>query len=73
MIDLLTTIVGTIGTLVTFVINTISSLIALITRIPAYVLMLINSINILPPFIIPWCIAYISVVVIQYILNRKAS
>lgn len=73
MIALIKTLLGTIGTLVTFFINTIGSLISLITRIPAYVLMLVNSINILPAFIIPWAIAYISVIVIQYILNRKAS
>lgn len=73
MLDILGSLLATVTTLVTFVFNTISSLFALITRIPAYVMMLINSINILPAFLLPWAMAYISVVVIQYILNRKAG
>lgn len=73
MLELLGSILNVITTLITFIANTIASLIALITRIPTYTLMMIESINILPRFLIPYMLAYISIVVVQYILNRRAS
>lgn len=73
MLDLLGSMLNVITTLISFVSNTIFSLISLITRIPQYTVMMIESINILPRFLIPYMIAYISIVVVQYILNRRAT
>lgn len=71
MLDILTSLLNVVTTLITFVSNTIVSLVSLITRIPTYTVMLIESINILPRFLIPYMLAYISIVVVQYILNRR--
>lgn len=73
MLDILGSMLNVITTLITFVGNTFVSLISLIGRIPQYTVMLIESINILPPFLIPYMIAFVSIVVVQYILNRRAS
>lgn len=73
MLDLLGSMLNVITTLISFVSNTILSLISLITRIPSYTVMMIESINILPRFLIPYMLAYISIVVVQYILNRRAT
>lgn len=73
MFDILTQIVDVISTLFTFLINSITSLIALIVNIPNYVSLLISSVNVLPSFIIPFSLAYISIIVVQYILNRRVG
>lgn len=73
MISLLKSILDTITTLITFLFNMITSLIALITQIPKFVTLIINSINVLPPFILPFATAFITISVVQYILNRKAE
>lgn len=73
MIDILNGLLDIVTTLIMFVINTISSLINLIVNIPTYVSVLINSLNVLPAFVLPWSIAFVSLVVVQYILNRRAQ
>lgn len=73
MLKVLSSFVEIIITLVSFVINTIMSLIALIIRIPGYIAMLINTLNILPNFLLPYMVAFISIVVVQYLLNRRAQ
>lgn len=72
MIDFLLSIVATIANLISFLINAINALISLIINIPNYLLLVINSINLLPSFLIPFMMAFVSLVVVQYILNRKA-
>lgn len=71
MFDLLRSIVDVITTLITFLWNTITSLLALITNIPTYVGLLISSINIMPAFLIPFMLAFVSLVVVQYLVNRR--
>lgn len=71
MIELLRTIVETVTTLITFLFNSINSLIQLILHIPTYTTVIINSLNVLPPFVLPFMIAFISLVGVQYILNRR--
>lgn len=73
MIQLLESIVNIITTLVEFIINTIQSLIALISQIPTYVSFLTSIILYLPPFVYPFVVACLSIIVVQYILNRKAD
>lgn len=73
IIDFFSSIGDTIISLINFVINTISSLIALISKIPAYMMYITESLNVLPSFILPFATAYISLLVIQYICNRRAE
>ena len=73
LLQFIMSIVEVINTLIRFLINSITSLITLIINIPTYLTFIINSINILPKFLIPFMIAFVSIVVVQYILNRKAS
>lgn len=73
ILDTLKSMLEMISTLFRFLINTITSLIALIINIPSYLAFIINSINILPSFLIPFMMAFVSIVVVQYLLNRKAS
>lgn len=73
MLDVIESLVNIVVTLVSFVINTIEGLISLIIRIPGYITMLIETLNILPTFLLPYMVAFISIVVVQYILNRRAS
>lgn len=73
ILDVLVSIVEMIGTIFRFLINTVTSLIALIVNIPTYLTFIINSINVLPQFLIPFMLAFVSIVVVQYLLNRKAS
>lgn len=73
MIQLLESIVNIITTFTEFIINTIQSLVALIGQIPTYVSFLTSIILYLPPFVYPFVIACLSIIVVQYILNRKAD
>ena len=71
MIELITSFVQTVSVLVTFVINTIQSLISLIVNIPTYLAVVTNAINVLPSFILPFALAFVTLVIVQYILNRR--
>lgn len=73
MIEILTNIVDFITTLVGFVINTITSLIDLIALIPAQFSFLTTAIASLPPFLIPYCMLFITFTVITYIIGRKVD
>lgn len=70
MIDLLTSIVNVISSLIGFLIHSIESLFNLIAHIPTYVSFLTVSIGYLPSIVIPFAIASISVYVVFLILNR---
>ena len=72
MIQIFSSLISTVSTLISFLANTIYSLICLVINIPNYCLLIFNSINLLPSFLIPFMTAYISLIVVQYILNRKA-
>ena len=71
MLNLLSQIGEVIVSLVNLLVTTITSLVSLITNIPSYITFLTNSLNILPSFLLPWALAFISLIVVQYILNRK--
>ena len=71
MIEMITSLIETVSALVTFVINTIQSLISLIVNIPTYLAVVTNAINILPSFILPFALAFVTLVIVQYILNRR--
>lgn len=71
MFSLLKSFIDTVTTLITFVINSITSLFQLLVNIPKYTALVLNSINVLPSFILPFVIAFISLVGIQYVLNRR--
>lgn len=73
ILEFLWSFVEVINTIIRFVINTFTSLITLIINIPTYLTFIINSINILPSFLIPFMLAFVSLVVVQYLLNRKAE
>lgn len=73
MIDLLESLLNIVVSLVTFVINTITSLIALITQIPQQVAFLTSALSALPPFVLPFATAFISINVILFILGRKSG
>lgn len=62
-----------ISTLLNLVITTITSLVHLIINIPTYVTLLITSVNVLPGFIIPFALAFISLVVVQYIVGKRVE
>ena len=73
MLGAITSFIETVSTLVNFVIMTIESLITLILNIPTYLALLINSINVLPSFLLPFGVAFLTLSVVQYVLNRKAD
>lgn len=73
MIEILTSLLDIIVSLVTFVINTIMSLIALISTIPQQVAFLTSAINTLPNFVLPYATAFISINVILFIVGRKSG
>lgn len=70
MIDLITSIVNVISSLIGFIIHSIESLFNLLTHIPTYVSFLTVSIGYLPTMVIPFAIASISIYVVFLVLNR---
>lgn len=73
MINLLESLLNIVITLCNFIYNTISSLIALIIQIPDQVEFLTTSLATLPPFVIPFATAFISINVILFILGKKGG
>lgn len=73
MLNLLRSIIEFITAIVSFIIHAIGSLLNFITLIPTYVSFLITSINVLPSVFIPFMIATITLSVVLFVLNRRAS
>ena len=73
MLGILQDIWETVTILIEFVINSIQSLIQLILNIPKYLVFITQSISVLPSFLIPFALAFVSIIIVQYILNRKAD
>lgn len=71
MIDLLSSIVETIVSLVQFVINAINGLIQLLLLIPQAIAFITSSISMLPPFVIPFITAALYIGIVQYIVGRQ--
>lgn len=70
MIDLLSSIVETIGSLISFVINSISSFVSLLTHIPTYVTWLSGVFGYLPSILLPFLVASLSLFVVYLVLGR---
>ena len=71
MIDLLTSIVETIVSLVQFVINAINGLIQLLLLIPQAIAFITSSISMLPPFVVPFIMAGLYIGIVQYIVGKQ--
>lgn len=73
MIDVLTSILDAITSVIGLVINIFTSLISLLAHIPTYTDFLITSIGFLPTVILPFAVASISVYVVFLLLGRGGS
>lgn len=73
LIDIFRSLIDTVVTLINFLINSILSLINLIVKIPTYLDVIVSSLNLLPSFLIPFAMAYISIAVVQYVINRRSD
>ena len=73
MLNMLMSLVDMITTLFNFIVSTIASILALITNIPSYVAFIVSSVNVLPSFIIPFAVAFVTLIVVQYIANRRVD
>lgn len=71
MIELLRSIVDTIGRLVTFIINTILGLITFITMIPSYLSYIAQLITVVPPFRTLFFTAGITITIILFLIDRQ--
>ncbi len=71
MIELLRSIVDTIGALINFIINTILGLITFITMIPSYVSYIASLITVVPPFATIFFTAGITLTIILFLINRQ--
>lgn len=71
MIDLLTSIIETIVSLVQFVINAINGLIQLFLLIPQAISFITSSIAMLPPFVVPFIMAGLYIGIVQYIVGKQ--
>ena len=71
MLNVLESLLNTITGVITFLINTITSLVTFIVNIPTYVSFIVNSLNVMPQFLLPFMTLCISVYVVLFIINRK--
>lgn len=70
MIKALKTIVSVIGTLIQFLINAITGLVNLFTHIPQYLAYTLEMVAILPPYVIPFVTAFVTLAVLLFMINR---
>lgn len=70
MLDVLSQFLDMVSSLVSFAVNAITSLISLISKIPTYSAFLVNSINVLPAFIIPFAILAIMIYFVLFVMGR---
>lgn len=73
IIQLLNSFGYAITTIIEFIYSSLVSVFALMFNIPNYLTFITDSLRILPSFLLPFMMAYISIIVIQYIANRKGS
>lgn len=71
MLNLFSSFIDIVVTVVTLLINTIKSFVNLIDNIPTYKLFLISSINVLPMILIPFATISISLYIILFVLGRN--
>lgn len=71
MLNIFSSFIDIVVTVVTLLINTIKSFVNLIDNIPTYKLFLISSINVLPMILIPFATISISLYIILFVLGRN--
>lgn len=73
IIEILKTFVDTIVSVINFILGSISQLFILFMNIPTYLTFIMEFVEILPPFVIPFITATIFILVTQYMINRRAD
>lgn len=73
IIEILKSFVDSIVTLFNFIASSIAQLILLFMNIPTYLNFIMEFVEILPPFVIPFISATIVILVSQYMINRRAE
>lgn len=71
MLDWLTAIGGLIVSLVEFIANAISSLFVFIANIPTYFNFVNVLLAVLPPFLLPFTVAGISLTIVSMLIRRN--
>lgn len=71
MLDILSSLLNTITSVITFVINTVVSLVRFFTMIPTYSAFLFQSINVLPSILLPFVTVCIGLYILLFIINRR--
>ena len=70
MLNLLSSLINTVISLVNFFVNSIQSLIDLITRFPTYISYITSAIGFTPTLIQPFLLASLSIYIIFFIIDR---
>lgn len=73
MIKLIKSILDTIGIVIGLLISIIKSLVNFIINIPKYLQFLIATLSIAPTFTYQFAIAFLSITIILFLLNRKSN
>lgn len=71
MLDFLTSIGGLIVSLVQFLATTISSLFVFIGSIPTYLNFINVLLSVLPPFLLPFTVATVSLTIVAMLIRRN--
>ena len=71
--EMIKNFVSVVTSIIQFVINLVVSLVRFIVMIPTYLTSVINSINLLPAYIIPFATATVFISVIMLLINRKGG
>lgn len=73
MINLLKSILDTIGILISLLISIVKSLINFIINIPTYLQFLISLLGVAPTFVYQFAITGLTISIILFLLNRKSG
>lgn len=73
LLDLFSVVADTFFTLANFLINLITGLINLIINIPTYLEVIINCVNFLPAYLVPFATAFLTISIVQFVTNRKGG
>lgn len=71
MIDLLSSLVNTITSVIGYFISTIESFLTILGRIPAFINYISQAVSLLPGIFIPFILATLSITVILFIIGRN--
>ena len=73
MLNLLRSIIDTIGIVISLLISIIQSLVNFIINIPKYLQFLISLLGVAPTFVYQYAVAGLSISIILFLLNRKSN